>query len=292
MVLLLIASGAIALSQVTSMKALIVSMRGSDERKALISYMQSAGISAVEFVEAVSPGNMEGDGGCLSSLNFTAFTCNSWRALAMKKAAQTCSHIRAMQRAMELGTEVMILEDDVKFFPAEANFSQLSNLLHDHLRERQGPWDLILLGSCLERMELLRSCQFIGDGQRRLWLTAAVGPACTHGLVVNPAGAQKLTDIFQEFRRSYHDLLSTSVFVEHPKCQTRKVGGRRSVVGRSLEKINGGYDQAMRTSIKRGNLTALEVWPVLAYQQERRYTTYGGRIPRSCRGTGRKVQSA
>ncbi|KAG8467944.1 hypothetical protein KFE25_006996 [Diacronema lutheri] len=278
---------AVASNWTSPLPVLMLTMRPPAQREKLLTNARSAGIDALRFIEAVDGARPHDDDGCVSSLDFSAVQCSAWRRLAVKRTAQTCSHIRVAEEIVRLGTPALALEDDIVFRPTVVDFQGLFPRLLEHLRGKQGGWDLVHLGPCLEQINRIRTCEFIGTPPKPLWLSPSFQPACTHAMLITPSAAAKLRVMWSRFRLGYHVRVTQQLPQAPADCeQGVNRWQKNATLKLAMRSLNGGDDQVMRSSISKGAFASFNVWPMLVEQADHLHDpmfSLAHRKPAACR---------
>lgn len=227
----------------------------------------------LQFMDAVDARDVQGlrpwmDGESLDHL--ASRECPEALSEAAFKVANYASNMRALERIASGAVPGIFFEDDAVLQPNPERFGSLLSILLRHLNSTRGHdgWDVVLLGSCYEKIRHIREgCECVVPRrearltrQPGLYLTLPNTPLCTHAMLFSPGGAKRMHRLLRPWGR---DFWVRSRSLNLTRCAA--AADRHDIL--VLEGLHKGHDVLLRNFTHLGQLRMLEVWPQLALQE-------------------------
>ena len=169
------------------------------------------------------------------------------RANARKQVSQWLSFrsvLTAIEAEVPAGEAALLLETDARL--TLGGFDEMLGALLRQLRKRVGDdaWDILFVGSCMDRGPRFSSWYGISPGGDPAYfvtpyLVRSKTPFCTHAMAINGGSARRIQDLFR------------------PSIMHRSAAGSM---------YSGGYDTLLAELIDQGKIRSYTAWPPLAVQ--------------------------
>lgn len=199
----------------------------------------------------------------LGTRNFSHLRCPVWISMAEKRVGTWAAQMRGLEIAARRSGPTIMLEDDVHFAAEDfaKHIPRVVRLADDA--------DLVYLGSCYERLDLVEQCEAVAAG---LFAFRPVHATCAHAWLLRPAGALNVLRSTQSYLDTLH---KTTAQVQPPLDCSRAYTVDPGLVASSGDTallpiwkshVQMGFDTMVRIAYQSSRIRALHIWPQLVFQ--------------------------